>query len=293
VTVPNLIGMQLDTAQTQYTDITIVKSNTTYDDSAPEGQIIKQNPVKNTKVKKSSEVKVTVSLGPQKITVPDVTNRSKTEAETELNNSGFSKFDDQPEYSDVAAGYVIKTSPAAGEQAAKSDTITLVISLGTDTSSYVEVPSIVGKTTDQATRLIQDAGLVAGTPTSEYSSTVASGKVISQAKDSGTKVAPKTTIDFVVSKGPQPSSSSAVETTTVPYVVGYSFNDAESLLTDQGLKYSLTYAYSDTVDVNVVISQGKKEGSTVDVGTAINLVISRGPEPQTSSDVSASSDTSS
>ena len=283
VTVPNLVGLQLEAAQAQYTDITVVQGNTTYDDTAPVGEIIKQDTAKNTKVKKNAEVKVTVSLGQQPIKVPDVTNQDKASAKAALKAVGFTKDPvEESEYSDLAAGYVIRTSPAANEEATASDEITLVISLGTDTTKLAIVPSVVGKTSDQATRAIQDAGLVAGTPTQQYSSTVKSGYVISQDTDANTKVAKKSTVNFVVSKGAQPSSSSAVATTTVPYVVGSTISEAESTLESQNLKYSISYEYDDNVEKNVVIKQGKAEGTTVNVGTVISLVISKGSDAASS-----------
>lgn len=284
VTVPNLVGMQLEAAQTQYPDLTIVQSNTAYDDSAPEGQIIKQDPGKNTKVKKNAEIKVTVSLGQQQITVPDVTGKDKTQAEATLKSEGFTNVVEQSEYNDMAAGYVISTTPAAGEKASASDTITVLISLGPDTNKMVTVPNVVGMTSDQATRAIQDAGLVAGTPTQEYSSTVKAGYVISQDPKANTQITVKSTVNFVVSKGAQPSSKPSVEKTTVPYVVGLSLSEAQNQLINQKLSVgNVTYEYSDTIPVNKVISASKKEGARVAVGTSVDLVISKGAVPTPSS----------
>lgn len=280
VTVPNLVGLQLEAAQTQYPDLTIVKANTEYSDSAPEGQIIKQDPAKNTKVKKNAEVKVTVSLGPQQIEVPDVTGKDKTEAEATLRSKGFTNIVEQSEYNDMAAGYVISTSPAAGEKAAASDAITVTISLGPDMSKMVPVPNVVGMTSEQAKRAIQDAGLIAGTPTEEYSSTVKAGYVISQDPKSDTKITLKSTVNYVVSKGPDPNSQPSIETTTMPYVIGLSLSDAQNLLQSQKLSVgNVTYKYSDMIPANKVISASKKEGAKVAVGTSIDLVVSKGPEP--------------
>lgn len=280
VTVPNLVGLQLEAAQTQYPDLTIVKANTEYSDSAPEGQIIKQDPAKNTKVKKNAEVKVTVSLGPQQIEVPDVTGKDKTEAEATLRSKGFTNIVEQSEYNDMAAGYVISTSPAAGEKAAASDAITVTISLGPDMSKMVPVPNVVGMTSEQAKRAIQDAGLIAGTPTEEYSNTVKAGYVISQDPKSDTKITLKSTVNYVVSKGPDPNSQPSIETTTMPYVIGLSLSDAQNLLQSQKLSVgNVTYKYSDMIPANKVISASKKEGAKVAVGTSIDLVVSKGPEP--------------
>ena len=65
----------------------------------------------------------------------------------------------------------------------------------------VTVPYVVGKTQAAASSALTSAGLNVGTITQAYSSTVASGNVISQSPVSGTSVASGTAVNLTVSKG--------------------------------------------------------------------------------------------
>jgi len=71
------------------------------------------------------------------------------------------------------------------------------------TTQTVTVPNVVGKTQANASSALTSAGLTVGTITQAYSSTVASGNVISQSPASGTSVASGTAVNLTVSKGPR------------------------------------------------------------------------------------------
>lgn len=115
VTVPNLVGQQISAAKanTANSIIQIEQGNTEYS-TEPAGQILSQDPAANTKVKKNSVVKVTVSKGPEKTTVPDVYGLEKSQAETTLQSQGFTNIQEQQAYDSTPTGYVVSTSPARG-----------------------------------------------------------------------------------------------------------------------------------------------------------------------------------
>jgi serine/threonine-protein kinase len=289
VTVPNLVGQQLQAAQADTANniIQIVESNTEYN-SKPAGQIVDQTPAANTKVSKNYEVKVTVSKGPNLITIPDVYGQEKTQAEATLQSAGFTNVNEQQQYDEnTAIGYIISTQPERGQQAAPGDAITVLISMGPSPSTLQSVPDLSGLTQDLATRKIQDAGLIAGTPTQEYSSTVPTGYVTRQDPVKNTQVPAKTTINFWISKGPQPAS--APTTVTVPLLVGISVDDAEANLTQNKLKWTLVADYDSTYPVGVVESASEDKGTTVPIGTNITLYVSTAPDSSTSGSSSDSS----
>ncbi len=141
-------------------------------------------------------------------------------------------------------------------------------------TTTVTVPSVVGKTQAAAGSALTSAGLKAGTITQAYSSTVASGNVISQSPVSGTSVASGSAVNLTISKGPQPVMR------TVPNVVGKTQAAAGSALTSALLTAgTITQAYSSTVASGNVISQSPVSGTSVASGSAVNLTISRGPQP--------------
>jgi hypothetical protein len=140
------------------------------------------------------------------------------------------------------------------------------------TTQTVTVPNVVGKTQTNAASTLTSAGLITGTITQAYSSTIASGIVISQSPVYGTSVTSGSTVNLTVSKGPQP-----ITTKTVPYVIGKTQANATSTLTSMGLAVgTITKAYSKTVASGIVISQSPAYGTKVASGTAVNLTVSKG-----------------
>ena len=115
--------------------------------SEKEGTVINVDPKVGTEVKKGSEVKVTISLGPGDVEVPDVTGKSQKEATAELEKAGFKVGDITTEYSDdVTYGLVMSQDPEGGDKVDEGETVNLVISNGPKAREY----NLIGKTVDDA-----------------------------------------------------------------------------------------------------------------------------------------------
>ncbi len=69
------------------------------------------------------------------------------------------------------------------------------------------------------------------------------------------------------------------ETTDVPNVVGETLDDAGSILNDAGLQVGTVTYESNQAPADEVIHQTPAAGTTVVVDTAVDLVVSTGPEP--------------
>lgn len=83
---------------------------------------------------------------------------------------------------------------------------------------------------------IKSAGLSVGTVTYEYSDSVAQGIVISQSVDGGKKVSAGTTVDLVISNGPEPAAK-----VNVPPVTGTSESNARQLIQNGGAERGYCY----------------------------------------------------
>lgn len=237
-----------------------------------EGLVSSQTPEAGNKVKKNTKVQVVVSSGliGQSITIPDVSGMSEDDAKRALENEGFENISSEYAYSDtVSEGDVIETTPSANTQASKDTAIIMKISKGAEKKT---VPSVVGKNDQDAQNEIIAAGLSV-TVTYEYDDHVEEGKVISQSLNAGKKVAAGTTVEITVSRGEEPP-----EQVSVPPVTSSSLDNAKQLIRSAGLTVgSITYENSDSVASGCVISCDPGEGSNVDEGTSINLVVSQGP----------------
>ncbi|HIS26117.1 MAG TPA: Stk1 family PASTA domain-containing Ser/Thr kinase [Candidatus Pullilachnospira intestinigallinarum] len=133
----------------------------------------------------------------------------------------------------------------------------------------VAVPSLMGQTEENGLSLLEQLGL-SGNKTGEEQSSEPAGTIISQETQEGTMVDPGTVINYTVSAG---SDSLAV-----PTVVGLSQSEAEAKIKALGLATSIQRDYSDTVAIGRVISVDPAEGTTVDAGATVTLLVSLGEE---------------
>jgi beta-lactam-binding protein with PASTA domain len=101
--------------------------------SIPSGEVYKQDPAADSKVKRGTTVAYWVSGGVPRITVPDVTGMSVADAAAKLNaqNLAVGVSTNQPSDS-VPAGEVISQSPVAGTKADQGSKVNLVVSSGPD-----------------------------------------------------------------------------------------------------------------------------------------------------------------
>ena len=138
------------------------------------------------------------------------------------------------------------------------------------TGPPVTVPNVVGLTEAVATTTITGAGLTLGTVTNQSSATVPAGDVISQNPVAGASVAAGSAVNIVVSTGPAQVN--------VPNVVGLTQAIATTTITGAGLILgTVTNQSSATVPAGDVISQNPIAGTSVDEGSAVDIVVSTGP----------------
>lgn len=133
-------------------------------------------------------------------TVPDLEGLTESYAEGMLTALGFVVEKNHQTDDSVAAGLVISQSAAAGTQLEEGSVVTLVISSGKPT---IDVENVVGKPQEEAVSLLEAQGFEAEV-SAQYSSTVASGTVISQSPVAGDSLYAGETVTIYVSKGPAP-----------------------------------------------------------------------------------------
>lgn len=159
-------------------------------------------------------------------------------------------------------------------------------SQSTQIKDGVVVPSLTGKTMDQAKQELNGTGLgirQAGTASSD---TVEKGQIISQDPADGKTVEKNTTIEVIISSGAADGSSK--NTVDIPNVVGQSETDASAALTAKGFNVTKTTSYSSSVAEGYVISQTPNGDTQGKEGDTITLEISLGSEKITVPDVSTS-----
>jgi serine/threonine-protein kinase len=123
--------------------------------SVASGNVISVNPQPGTQLDVNAPVTIIVSKGQPPQPVPDVVGLPHDQAFQKLQAAGFTPFDAGNEFSnDVSAGAVTKTSPAGGSQVSDGSK-----RIGVFTNNAVQVPSVVGRSIDDAVQTLQQAGL--------------------------------------------------------------------------------------------------------------------------------------
>jgi hypothetical protein len=127
--------------------------------------------------------------------VPAVAGLPQQAAVSKLKEAGF-KVTVKPTFSSKPQGTVVGTKPSGGSQADKGSTVTLLVSQG---QKQVTVPNVLGLPQSEAVTQLTQAGLNSSVVL--VPNAAPSGRVVSQAPGSGTKLSPGATVRLNVSKG--------------------------------------------------------------------------------------------
>lgn len=133
----------------------------------------------------------------------------------------------------------------------------------------VQIPNVVGLTSDEARHRIEESKLIYEFEEA-YSADVESGYVISQkpAYAANYSVKEGSVVSVIISKGK--------ETVKMPKVAGMEFADAEKTLMKLGIKIEKIEETSQKIPEGVVISQETEEDSDIEVGETVKLHVSTG-----------------
>ena len=174
-----------------------------YNSNYAAGYIYKQSPVSGRTVREGQGVTLTVSLGTQYVTVPDLTNYVQADAEQQLKSLGVSVLVTQAVDTSVASGAVIRTDPAAGTQVESGSTVVVYVSRP-QVATTTKVPSLSGMSVDDARTLLVQNHLGLGSQTDQYSDQPV-GTVIGQNPAAGSTAKLNGRVNITVSVGPEPA----------------------------------------------------------------------------------------
>jgi beta-lactam-binding protein with PASTA domain/sugar lactone lactonase YvrE len=252
VAVPNEVGKTQAAAQSDLTAKGLLFSVTPQASTIVAiGTVISQSPASGN-VNNGSTVTLYVSSGE---TVPNVVNDTQAAAQSALTSAGFSSTVTYQTSSTVAVGKVISQNPAAGTSANGGSAVNIFV-------SGVSVPNVVNDAQSTAQSTLSSAGFTS-TVTTQASTAIAVGTVISQTPASGTIVGVGSAVTIVVSSG-----------VAVPNVVNDTQAAAQSALTSAGFSSTVTYQTSSTVAVGNVISQNPVAGAGATYGSAVTIFVS-------------------
>lgn len=277
-TVPAVIGLRQEPAEASVRDAGLDPQATRQDSSRPRGVVLEQDPEPGAKVDEGSDVRLVVSNGPARETVPEVVGETEAAATSALTDSGF-KADVTKAFSDKKAGTVVSQEPKGGTNLKEGSTVALTISQG---SKPVTVPDVVGTTSSEATATLRDAGLqvnVVAVPSDEPSGTViAQSPAAGQEAKSGAAVRLNVAQAAAETTTAPAATTAAPEPATVPEAVGKELAVAAQEFAAQGLKVAVQYVPSNEA-AGRVVAQAQPAGTKRKRGDTVQVNVSIGAEP--------------
>jgi beta-lactam-binding protein with PASTA domain len=228
VAVPKVVGMTLAQAeQSAINDgLLLSREDRFYSDKVPEGRVISQVPLPGTKVRRGWRVRVSESLGPQRVTIPDVVGQSDRAAELNLSRRGLTVGSVASiAMEQLLPDQVIAQSPPANAQGISAPKVNLLLSAqapGQTEAAWI-MPDLGGLKLADASAAVVAAGFKVGrvrmvtdplaapdapappvNPKAPPPKLPPDSVIVHQTPPSGFKVTKETTVSFDVIRPLQP-----------------------------------------------------------------------------------------
>lgn len=200
---PQFIGMTYEGAEAEAKKLglKLVKEGEDYSNYYDEGMIFWQNVDPETMVAGNTKIGVKVSLGLKEQEMPDVLNKSESDAIKAITKLvGTSPDIVYEESEDVKPGHVISQNPEEGTKIDAHTHITLTVCKPEEGGNVV-VPDVQGDTESSAVQSLEAVGLTVGKISYLESDTVAEGRVITQTLTPNSEVPSGSVVNLAISKG--------------------------------------------------------------------------------------------
>jgi beta-lactam-binding protein with PASTA domain len=160
VVMPSLVGVSVDQARQmlQGSGVGLTIEDRIYS-QYPIDAIVRQSPLPKMNVKVGQHAHVVLSLGPQKVTVPQLEQASLRSAQVLLLRDGLQLGEVSSLYlPDTDADTVLQQDPSPGATGAINPHVNVLVTLGTRPPAYV-MPPLIGLSYTEAASKLSAAGL--------------------------------------------------------------------------------------------------------------------------------------
>jgi beta-lactam-binding protein with PASTA domain len=203
------------------------------------------------------------------VAVPDVTGKTLAEAERDLARKKLLLQEKGIEFNDrYERGKVISQEPLAGSKIRINRPVRVLVSGG---SELMEVPALVGRSLEAASKVLGESGLERGLISQIHTAQYAAGRIIAQEPaPGGQKIKRATPLNFLVSQGEiEPRY-------LMPDLIGRKAGPCLSRLKELGFKVAdVRYSYYPGLDAGVIIKQFPPNGFGIAKRSLIALEVSR------------------
>ncbi len=200
-TMPDLRGLTLANADARVAKLgmTVAAVDSIRHPTVVQGLVFGQSPLPGQLAMPKTPVDVTLSLGPQVRSVPDVRDLAAARARVVLETSGFVVVADSAE-SDVPRGRVVDVSPAPDSMVPLPAQVHMTVSTG---PPLVAMPMVLGLSQRDAVAKLDSLGLVVSDIKEVFRFGRDQGIVVEQEPAADTQLAPGTAVQLSVGRTSQ------------------------------------------------------------------------------------------
>ena len=203
------------------------------------------------------------------VSVPDISGKTPAEATRELARRKLSLQEKGVEFSDkYERGKIISQDPPAGSKIRVNRFVRVVLSGG---SEMVEVPALVGRSMEAASKVLSENGLQRGLVSQIHTPRYAAGRIIAQEPEpGGPKIKRATPVHFLVSQG------EAEPKYLMPDLIGRRSGPTIERLQELGFKVAdIRYSYYPGLSPGIIIKQFPPHGYGIAKRSLISMEVSR------------------
>ena len=262
VVVPSTVGATQSevTAALTPLGLTSVVTEKQFSEDIAEGRVIQSIPEAGGRIDQGGAVKLIISKGAERYTLPSVTGLTPEAAAKVLAQFPLSVQPNSEEFSaKVPKGYVIDSNPPAGEKVKRDALIVVRVSKGIE---QIALTSYIGKSADQALNELQASGFNV-VSTYGFSETQLAGEVISQKPAGGGTADKGAKVTLVISKGTQ-----------FAYIPNlFSIEEGKAVQSLKDLDLKVVVKKIGKKSVKKVTSISPKVGSKVKRGSTVTITV--------------------
>jgi serine/threonine-protein kinase len=263
IAIPSVVGLSVSEAQKSISELGLRAEVASQDfsEEVDKGLVLTSSPGGGGHLPKGGVVQLILSKGRERIPVPPIAGLTQDVATAALINAGL-KVGNISEAFDmkIPQNMVINGNPAVKTPVRRNSVVDLILSKGIE---QIALTSYVGKSSDQATNEMTDAGFVVKSAFA-YSESVPAGAVMRQSPD-GVSTAPKgSTVTLVISRGTQ--------FVFIPNL--FSLTEVEARTSLESLQLKVSIKKIGSKKIKKVTGISPKVGAQVSRGTIVVITLS-------------------
>ncbi|MEY3836177.1 MAG: hypothetical protein RLZZ448_6 [Actinomycetota bacterium] len=261
VIVPSLAGLTVKEATSELADLglDLKVEREEFSEDIPENRVINSSPAGGGRISPDGTVEVTISKGKERYIVPTLQGLKIEIAKGLISDNNLIVGEIIEEFSsEFPKGFIMRSSPAAGERIKRDSQVTLYLSKGVE---QVGISSYQGKSGEQALNELTEAGFDVETKY-VFSEDLPIGAVVSQIP-SGGDIDKGSVVTLTVSKGSQ--------FVFIPNV--FSLSEAKAIDTLKDLDLKVVVKKVGNKKTKVVTNISPKVGEKVKRGSTVTITV--------------------